>query len=80
MKARRLGKFVLDRETIECYPKHVKQIMGMCVIYKAEFLYHMDAISYIGVSDHFDMLPPGYEAPMYRWTIDGTDIILDREV
>ena len=79
MKAKRLGKFRITREMIEEYPKHVQQIQGMCVIYRAEYLMHRDEVEYVATSDHFDMLPRGYEAPMYEWTIDGTDIILAKE-
>jgi len=77
--ARRLGKFIINRELIEEYPKHVQRIMGMCVIYRAEYLMHREAIEYLAISDHFDPLTPGYEAPVYTWTVDGVDIVLDRE-
>ena len=76
MKARRLGKFIINRELVEEYPKHVQQIMGMCVIYRAEYLMYREAIEYIAISDLFDVLPVGYEAPVYTWIIDGADIHL----
>jgi len=63
--SRRFGKFEIDRFFIMEHPSIIKRIMGECVILKADWLPHKDAIEYTAISDWFDEVPLGNEPAYY---------------
>ena len=73
---RRYGCFKIAWFHIEDNPKLVREIMGQCIILRAEALYATREIEYIAESDWFDRIEEGFIAPMYEINIvkDGNNI------
>lgn len=70
---RRLGKFTINRELIHLRPTLVQLILRDIIIIKAEMLFHIDAIEYTGLSDHFKFIED-HELPLYYLAeYDSTD-------
>jgi len=61
----RRGKFFISRKNLVQYPKVVKQIMGQCIIIRAEDMYAYNVIEYQAISDWFDEVPEGMLIPEY---------------
>ena len=65
-KNRRYGKFRIDRKFIESYSETIKQVMGQCIILRAEFMAMHGHIEYQAISDLFDEVSEGDIIPEYR--------------
>jgi len=63
--SRRLGKFSIDRDYIDTNPGVVQQILSTVIVVRAEMMYHLDKVEYIGLSHSFEALPCGQVAPWY---------------
>lgn len=71
---RRIGRFTIPWEIIENRPAEARVALTACLVVRAESMFHMRAVEYIAVSEHFDEVPPGVEVPLYvagMATIDG---------
>jgi hypothetical protein len=78
MKKRR-GRFTISmsllREVEEgrAYCREqLKQIMGMCVVYRAEARFENDSVEYWAFSELFEEKEEYESAPEYRWIVDTT--------
>lgn len=65
LNQRRVGKFSISRDMIENGPELVKQILGKCVVVRAEMMFDRDAIEYIAFCDEFDEVYLGSRPPSY---------------
>lgn len=64
----RAGKFVLSRLTLVNAPaEDLRQIMGRCVIVRAESRYSDGSIEYDAYSPYFDIVPEATTTPTYEW-------------
>ena len=74
--SRRRGKFMVSRELLSEATPELVEFMKNFLIIRAEMLFHTDAIEYIAISELFDPVKEGYDAPEYDFTItkkiDGT--------
>ena len=76
MVNRRLGTFKIDIRIIDTQPKVVKQIMGECIIVRAEMRYETNSIHYTAISDWFDEIPEGSMPMNYviQFVTDGINV------
>jgi len=65
LKDRRLGIFEITGILISHNPTFVKQVMGQCVILRADQRAEYDCIVYIAISDWFDEVGEGCLIPEY---------------
>jgi hypothetical protein len=70
MKSKRRGVFRLPVSTIEREPDVALEIMGRCIIVRAEMLMICDAVEYHAVSDEFREVQVGEKIPEYTWVTD----------
>lgn len=70
---RRFGRFKLKIEMIEQKPEVALEILGRCIIFRAEQLYYDEAISYMAWSEMFDKVPDYEQAPKYDFIITQTE-------
>jgi hypothetical protein len=70
---RRLGIFSISMPCIDITRDAVRQVMGACIIVRAECLYAEDRILYTAISPHFDLLPEGEMIPQYEWVMSKTE-------
>jgi hypothetical protein len=77
---RRIGRFRLDLELIEAFPRTARAIMGRCIVLQCEQVYSRLALEYLAISPYFDEVPPGEAAPRYIVNIseNGTCIRFER--
>lgn len=73
----RYGKFSIDKKVIDSSDDLVMQIMGMCVILRAEFNYYKKAIDYIALSPHFEPIEMGTLIPEYNIIIHADEDSFD---
>lgn len=75
---RHLGRFVITNEMIDTTPDIVRQIMGNCIITRAECMFHWNGISYVAISPKFRYVPFGSIAPKYKIVVveDNVDPIM----
>jgi len=66
---KRFGSFSISRKVFGEHPEVVMAVMGRCVIFKCDFLYHSDRFEYIAWSPDFDEVPEGAEALRYTVVI-----------
>lgn len=73
MHARRYGRFTAPAQWAYEFRTELKRVMGMCIVFRAEHLFHSDQIEYWAACEHFRLLPLGEIPPEYRWhfTADG---------
>jgi len=69
MNNRRLGSFSIKRIDIQDNERLVRKIMSECTIIRAEELFFMGHIQYVGYCDQFDEVPEGERCPTYEWQI-----------
>ena len=69
----RLGKFSIDRDYIDTHPGTVQQILSTVIVVRAEMMWDMDRIEYIGISHSFEALPWGSKTPWYTPKVDLND-------
>jgi hypothetical protein len=62
-----MGKFYIDNYQIKNNPLDIMQIMGRCVVLRAERLWEKDRTEYIALSSQFQVIPEGCMAPEYVW-------------
>lgn len=72
-EARRYGRFTAPAEWAHEFRTELKRVMGQCIVFRAEHLFHSNRIEYWAASEHFRHVPLGEMAPEYRWhfTDDG---------
>lgn len=69
----RIGKFSIDVRMIEREPKVCMQVMGMCIVIRAEDMsFVRKTIEYTAISDWFDEVPDGNIIPEY-------DVVVQRD-
>jgi len=68
--SRRFGFFEINHKSIKFYPKVIQEVMGSCIIIRAEDLYIKRAISYHAFSKYFEKIPEGYMANEYEIIIE----------
>jgi hypothetical protein len=73
------GKFFVSYVLIKSRPELVQQIMGACIVVRAEALYTFDGIEYYALSEHFRPLEEGDKIPEYEGKIEN-NIVSFREV
>lgn len=66
-RARRYGRFSMPARWADEYRSELLRVMGKCIVFRAEHLYHSDRIEYWAASDHFRALPEGEIVPEYGW-------------
>ena len=71
--SRRLGKFSIDRDYIDTHPDTVQQILSTVIVVRAEMMWDMDRIEYIGISHSFEALSCGGKTPWYLPKVDSND-------
>lgn len=73
---RRIGKFTVRLDAIDSglFPEMIRAL-GITIV-RAETMYHMLAIEYIGISPHFEVIEQGIITPEYMLTAirDGDEI------
>ena len=72
LTSRRTGQFTLHHQFISRHPDLTKEIMGKCIIYRAEWRYCSDSITYQATSDGFQRVPDGEQIPEYIWMLGKT--------
>ncbi len=72
-EARRYGRFTAPAQWAHEFRTELKRVMGLCIVFRAEHLFHSDEIEYWAASEHFRPVPLGEMTPEYRWyfTEDG---------
>lgn len=61
-----MGRFFLPDEAINAAPFQVKQLMGKCIILSVDVRYDIRCLEYFAISDLFEHVEEGEEAPAYR--------------
>lgn len=65
----RIGKFTLPIFKLATMPAaQFREIMGMCVILRAESRHWDGSVEYEALSPYFDIVPEGVIPPTYEWT------------
>lgn len=67
---KRRGVFCITSSVLEDRPDLVCRIMGMCVITRCEFLFHMDVLEYHALSLHFKVMQEGCVSPKYGIVVE----------
>lgn len=65
--ARRFGRFTVPARWAHEFRTELKRVMGLCIVFRAEHLFHSDQIEYWAASEHFRHVPLGEVCPEYRW-------------
>jgi hypothetical protein len=71
MNKRRIGKFYVNMDMLEGDLDTIRRILLGVIVIKAKLVYETDCIEYLGICDHFDVVPPGDMAPDYRCAMPG---------
>lgn len=79
-RSRRLGRFTAGGEWAWTFPSALKQVMGQCIILRAEHHMATDKIEYFAISEHFREVPLGALIPEYLWTYSDHDGLQAHEV
>jgi hypothetical protein len=66
-EARRFGRFTAPAEWAHQFRTELKRVMGQCIVFRAEHMFHSDRIEYWAASEHFRHVPLGEIVPEYRW-------------
>jgi len=75
MKERRLGRFSYPAELLEDHPpQELIDVMGKCVIVRAEHMYDTNQIEIVAYSAQFDIIPEGCVIPRYQWEFTATTV------
>lgn len=68
--ARRYGRFTVPATLAHQFSSDLKRVMGLCIVFRAEQLFHSDRIEYWAASEHFRHVVAGQVVPTYRWVFD----------
>lgn len=63
---RRIGRFKIPRQVIIEDPEMAIEVLKGIIIFRAEMMFHLDCIEYIGISPNFDPIKEGEESPVYE--------------
>jgi hypothetical protein len=77
---RRFGRFTAPAELAHTFSTDLKRVMGKCIVFRAEHLFHTNKIEYMAASEHFRPVPLGEVVPEYRWIFSDTDGLRAEEV
>ena len=66
-EARRFGRFTAPARWAHEFRTELKRVMGLCIVFRAEHLFHSDQIEYWAASEHFRPVLHGEVCPEYRW-------------
>jgi hypothetical protein len=78
--ARRYGRFTAPAQWAHEFRTELKRVMGQCIVFRAEHLFHSNQIEYFAASEHFRPVVPGEVIPEYRWVFSDTDGLRAEEV
>lgn len=67
---KRRGVFCITSSVLEDRPDLVCRVMGMCVITRCEFLFHMDVLEYHALSLQFNEVMEGCVSPTYEVVVE----------
>lgn len=67
---RRIGRFRISHTLLRGHQRDVLAALQRVLIVRAESRWDLDCIEYSGVSDDFEPVPNGIQAPYYTVTID----------
>lgn len=65
IKPKRLGRFSVSMDLIEENPEVCRDLMGKCIIVRAEAMYHVGRIDYVALSPDFNEVQEGEYIPEY---------------
>lgn len=72
MAERRYGRFTAPDDFVRQFSTDLKRIMGQCIVFRAEHLFHSRSVEYWAASEHFRPVPLGAVIPEYHWVfVDG---------
>ena len=74
MENRRIGSFEIPTYIIQYHPDVAMDIMRDMIIVRAEQMFHVDGIEYIGICDVFQENPGGMIVPTYEVIINKTSL------
>lgn len=81
MRDGKRGYFKIPMSNLETKPEIVRQIMGRCLIVRAETLLICDAVEYHAYSPDFRELSEGEQVPEYRWLVsEATETVTAQEI
>jgi hypothetical protein len=66
----RYGKFRIPMHTLNTNFNNALKVLEGIVVIRAEALYHMNCVEYVGISEQFKDLKPGCDAPFYEYDYD----------
>jgi hypothetical protein len=69
-ETRKFGKFSISEELIDSDPDFVHNVMGQCIILRAENKYIERHVVYEAYCPHFDSINLGEVIPEYEWFCD----------
>ena len=69
MQDRRLGNFRISLKVIEQEPKLARAILKDVIVLRAECLWHMGYIDYVGTHPQFDVVLEYLHAPNYTFNL-----------
>ena len=64
---RRFGRFSVPADMAHEFSPELLRVMGQCIVFRAEHLFHSDTIEYWASSMYFRPVPMGEMVPNYRW-------------
>lgn len=70
---RRLGRWRIARTFIEDWPGAIWELQKLAIIMQADPRWYADDIEYIGISEHFAIVPQGVEIPLYGVAVKFVD-------
>lgn len=74
-ESRRLGRFKINRDSIDLENKDMRAVMAAVIVVRAEWRYDFDGVSYVALCGDFNPVVLGERAPEYHpiveWNEDG---------
>ena len=67
---RRLGRFRIPRQLVLEQPENIRPFLAECVIVEAQVRWEFDSIEYLAMSERFDEIGAGMQAPEYTATFE----------
>jgi hypothetical protein len=77
---RRFGRFTAPAQWAHEFRTDLKRVMGQCIVFRAEHLFHSNQIEYWAASEHFRPVSFGEVVPEYRWIIEADGPLRAEEV
>lgn len=78
--SKRVGRFTMTTDWARQFSTDAKRVMGLCVVVRAEQLFHSAIIEYIAISEHFREVATGEVVPEYVWNFTSEGEISTKEV